>query len=588
MARQRAGVSSFWASTRLTALRPQLAGRAPRFSENQLFALLAVAVGVSGGLAAVGFHELIEFLAHDVFGELNDALGGLGRASVVPALVIGALLVGPMVTTWASEAKGHGVPEVIEAVAVRGGRIRPRVPVVKAIASAITISSGGSAGREGPIVQIGSAIGSLVARPFKMSDRRRRTYVAAGAAAGVAAIFNAPLAGVFFALEVILRSFTARGFSTVVISAVTANAVWRVLVNDDPVLTAEVYQLEEPVELLFYALLGVAAAVVALLFVWVLYLIEDWFEASPIKPALRPAVGALAVGAVGIASIDLLGAGLEGIDKALAGEFATSTLMLLILGKMLATSLTLGSGGSGGVFSPSLLIGALLGATFGDVIVELFPESSAPAGAYAVVGMAAVFAAAAQAPMSSIFIVFEMTSDFGLIMPLMLACAASTVVYTAVNRNSIYMEKIRRKHVSIDETLEPSLMSTVPLSRAAEAKYVSMFPSRNTADAHRIMRDSRENFVVVVTPDRAFKGVVWLSDLDPQAEPQLLRDVMDDDHPVGRPDALLEHGMQLIEDGAAVIPIVDWNERLLGIATRESIIRAYEAAQGDPLLGSQD
>ncbi len=377
MARFRAGLDNLRSLRRNGARAGRAPGsgspsrrRAARPSENQLFAVLAIAVGVGGGLSAVGFHELIEFLNEDVFGRLNDSLDGLGRASVVPALVIGALLVGPMVTRWASEAKGHGVPEVIEAVAVRGGRIRPRVPVVKAVASAITISSGGSAGREGPIVQIGSAIGSLIARPFKMSDRRRRTYVAAGAAAGVAAIFNAPLAGVFFALEVILRSFTARGFSTVVISAVTANAVWRVLVGDDPVLTAEVYRLEEPIELVFYGLLGIAAALVALLFVWVLYVIEDWFEASPIRPELRPAVGALAVGVFGIASVDLLGAGLHGIDKALAGEFATSTLLLLVLGKMLATSLTLGSGGSGGVFSPSLLIGALLGATFGDVITR--------------------------------------------------------------------------------------------------------------------------------------------------------------------------------------------------------------------------
>lgn len=588
MAQIRAGVSNLWNHSRFTALRPGAAGRSIRFTENQMFAVLAVAVGLCGGLAAVGFHELIEILTHDVFGELNKALDGLGRGAVVPGLVIGALLVGPMVTRWASEAKGHGVPEVIEAVSVRGGRIRPRVPLVKAIASAVTISSGGSAGREGPIVQIGSAIGSLVARPFKMSDRRRRTYVAAGAAAGIAAIFNAPLAGVFFALEVILRSFTARGFSTVVISAVTANAVWRVLVNDDPVLTAEVYRLEEPVELAFYALLGIAAALVALVFVWVLYVIEDWFESSPIRPELRPAVGALAVGAIGIASVDVLGAGLDGIDKALAGQFAFSTLLLLILGKMLATSLTLGSGGSGGVFSPSLLVGALLGATFGEVITDLFPDSSAPAGAYAVVGMAAVFAAAAQAPMSSIFIVFEMTSDFGLIMPLMLACAASTVVYTAVNPNSIYMEKIRRKHVSIDESLEGSIMSSTPLSRAAEAKYISMFPDRTTSDARRLMRESREEFVLVVSPDRAFKGIVWASQLAEDDEVFVLRDVMDAEHPVGRPDALLEHGMQFVEDGAIVVPVVDWNERLLGVATKQSIIRAYEAAQGDPLLGSEE
>ncbi|MEZ5279696.1 MAG: chloride channel protein [Acidimicrobiales bacterium] len=482
------------------------------------------------------------------------------------------------------------MPEVIEAVAVRGGRIRARVPVVKAIASAITISSGGSAGREGPIVQIGSAIGSIITRPFKMSDRRRRTFVAAGAAAGIAAIFNAPLAGVFFALEVILRSFTARGFSTVVISAVTANAVWRVLVSDDPVLTSEVYALEEPVELVFYGLLGISAAIVALLFVKVLYIIEDWFEESPIRPELRPVVGALAVGAVGIASFDLLGAGLAGIDKALAGQFATSTLLLLVLGKILATSFTLGSGGSGGVFSPSLFTGALLGALFGDVITELFPGSSAPAGAYAVVGMAAVFAAAAQAPMSSIFIVFEMTSDFGLIMPLMLACAAATVVYTAVNPNSIYMEKIRRRHVTIDAPPDPSDLASIPLSHAAEAKYLSMFRTRTTNDAVRLMKESREEFALIVAPDRSYKGVVWLDDLeelDPD-QPKQLIEVADDEHPVGYPDKSLADGMALFESGVTMVPIVDWNQRLLGVATAQSVIRAYEAAKGGMLAGEQD
>jgi len=400
-------------------------------------------------------------------------------------------------------------------------------------------------------------------------------------------VFNAPLAGVFFALEVILRSFTARGFSTVVISAVTANAVWRLLVSDEPVLTAEVYRLESPEELVFYAALGVGAAVVALLFVRVLYLIEDWFEASPIRPELRPAVGALAVGAVGMASLDVLGAGLDGIDKALAGEFATGALVLLIVGKILATSLTLGSGGSGGVFSPSLLIGAVLGAAFGNVVGQVFPDAASPAGAYAVVGMAAVFAAAAQAPMSSIFIVFEMTSDFGLIMPLMLACAASTVVYTAVNADSIYMEKIRRKHVSLDERLDEAQLARVPLSRAAEAKYVSVFPTRSAVDVRRLILDGREEYALVVAPDRVLKGVVWLDDIEDAGVQggTEVRQVMDDDHPVGRPDLSLADGLVLFDDGVNVLPVVDWNERVLGVATRESVIRAYEAAQGDPLTG---
>ena len=275
----------------------QLAGI--RLTENQTFAFMAVIVGLVGGLAAVGFHYLIDFLHEEVFGRVAEWSDGLGPFKFMPGIVVGAILVGPLVTRAASEARGHGVPEVIEAVNRRGGRIRTRVASVKALASALTISSGGLAGREGPIVQIGSALGSALARSFRMSDRRRSTFVAAGAAAGIAAIFNAPLAGVFFALEVILRSFTARGFSTVVISAVTANAVWRVLVGDESVLSAEVHKLIHPTELLLYLVLGVVAAVVAVGFVKLLYFVEDQFELLPVLADLRPAIGAVAVGLMG-------------------------------------------------------------------------------------------------------------------------------------------------------------------------------------------------------------------------------------------------------------------------------------------------
>jgi len=559
-----------------------------RLSENQTFAFMAVVVGVAGGLAAVGLHHLIEFFTEDVFGRVAEWSDGLGRFRVLPPIVLGALLVGPLVTRLAPEAKGHGVPEVMEAVSKRGGRIRPRVAWVKALASAITIGSGGSAGREGPIVQIGSACGSVIARLFRMSDRRRSTFVAAGAAAGVAAVFNAPLAGVFFALEVVLRNFTARGFSTVVISAVTANAVWRVLVGDESVLTAEVYKLEDPIELVFYAGLGITAAFVAVGFVRILYLVEDWFDTSKIVADLRPAIGALAVGVLGAISIDLLGSGLAGIDKALAGEFAVRTLLLLIVGKMLATALTLGSGSSGGIFSPSLFLGALLGSAYGEAVNHFFPDTSAPVGAYAVVGMAAVFAAAAQAPMSSIFIVFEMTNDFGLIMPLMLSCAAATVVYSALKRDSIYEVKLRRKAALGGPALSEDLMRNVPLLRAAEAKYVASIENRTVSQALEIMERAREELMLVISHDRALRGVLYLEDAvaaaaaDPDAS---LASALRPDHPLGVPDDTLEDGMQKLEDANTnLLPVVDWNNRVLGVANRFAIIRAYEAER-DKLAG---
>jgi CIC family chloride channel protein len=559
----------------------QLAGI--RLTENQTFAFMALIVGLVGGLAAVGFHYLIDYLHDEVFGRIANWSDGLGPFKFMPGIVLGGLLVGPLVTRAASEARGHGVPEVMEAVNRRGGRIRTRVASVKAIASALTIGSGGSAGREGPIVQIGSALGSTLARSFRMSDRRRSTFVAAGAAAGIAAIFNAPLAGVFFALEVILRSFTARGFSTVVISAVAANAVWRVLVGDESVLTAEVHQLIHPSELVLYAVLGIVAAIVAVGFVRLLYFVEDRFDALPVLADLRPAIGAITVGVLGAISIDLLGSGLSGIDKALAGEFAFRFLLFLVVGKMLATALTLGSGGSGGIFSPSLFIGALLGSAYGEVVNQLFPDSTAPAGAYAVVGMAAVFAAAAQAPMSSIFIVFEMTNDFGLIMPLMAACAAATVAYTAVKKDSIYEVKLRRKDaLGFQTSGDGQLMSQVPLVGAAEAKYAATQKTASLRQAIEIMKRGREEMLLVVSADRALQGVAYLKDAETKLEETpdaMVSEILREDHPVAHPGATLEEGMQMLENGNTdLLPVLDWNDRVLGVANRVSIVKAHDNA----------
>jgi len=559
----------------------QLAGI--RLTENQTFAFMALIVGLVGGLAAVGFHYLIEYLHEEVFGRIADWSNDLGPFKFMPGIVLGGLLVGPLVTRAASEARGHGVPEVMEAVNRRGGRIRTRVASVKAVASALTIGSGGSAGREGPIVQIGSALGSTLARAFRMSDRRRSTFVAAGAAAGIAAIFNAPLAGVFFALEVILRSFTARGFSTVVISAVAANAVWRVLVGDESVLTAEVHQLIHPSELVLYAVLGIVAAVVAVGFVRLLYFVEDRFDALPVLADLRPAIGAITVGILGAISIDLLGSGLGGIDKALAGEFAFRFLLFLVVGKMLATALTLGSGGSGGIFSPSLFIGALLGSAYGEIVNQLFPDSTAPAGAYAVVGMAAVFAAAAQAPMSSIFIVFEMTNDFGLIMPLMAACAAATVAYTAIKKDSIYEVKLRRKDALGFQRLgDDQLMSQVALVGAAEAKYAATQKTASLRQAVEIMKRGREEMLLVVSADRALQGVAHLKDAETkfeEAPDAKVSEILREDHPVAHPGATLEEGMQMLENGNTdLLPVLDWNDRVLGVANRVSIVKAHDNA----------
>lgn len=551
-----------------------------RFSESNLLVLLAVVIGVAVGLTAVGLERLL-VVTREAFFWTADRFAFLGDYRIAVAPVLGALVAGPLVYRLAREAKGHGVPEVMEAVALRGGRIRPRVAIVKTAASALTIGSGGSAGREGPIVQIGATIGSTIGQAFRMSERRMRTLVAAGAAAGIAAAFNAPLAGVFFALEVILQRFTARGFATVVLSAVTASVVWRAFFGNAPVFAVPFYSLRHPVELAFYFVLGVLAAVVAVAFVKVLYWLEDRFDALRMPGDLKPALGAIVTGLLGVWSILVLGSGIEGTNMALSGELAVGMLLLLLVAKVVATSFTLGSGGSGGVFSPSLFVGAMLGGAFGHVLHQIFPNATATEGAYALVGMGAVFAAAAQAPMTSILIIFEMTNDFRIMVPLMLAVVTATIAYQLLTRDSIYMAKLRRRGVELQQGRELHLLETLPVSQAVDREpEVLKLPASMEEAATQLERADHD--IVLVTPTgRKLLGAIYpqtlraaLEEGSEDVDAVVMRDVPT----VTLRDTLDTALRRLTLQDLEALPVVDGEGRIVGVATREAIMRAYRNA----------
>ncbi|MQA00158.1 MAG: hypothetical protein GEU80_12675 [Dehalococcoidia bacterium] len=325
--------------------------------------VVASVVGLAAGLGAVGFALLIDGI-HWFFVDLvvNDLLGMLPGWRIMLAPVLGMILVGPITQIFAPEAKGHGVPEVMLAVETRGGRIRPRVAVAKSIASALTIGSGGSVGKEGPIVQIGSAFGSTVGQALRLTEENTKLLVAAGAAGGIAATFNAPIAGVFFALEVILRRFNTRNFSVVVLASVVATATAVLIRGDEPAIPIPAYRLEHAAEIPLYAMLGVVCALVAVAFIHTLYWAEDRFAELPYPPQIwMPIVGGLGVGALALIDPAVLGLGEEAVDTALQGETAVQTMSLLVILKLAATSITIGSGGSGGVFRPSLFLGAMVG-----------------------------------------------------------------------------------------------------------------------------------------------------------------------------------------------------------------------------------
>lgn len=559
-------------------------------SERAVIITTSALVGIGAGFGAVIFRWLIGFFKEIAFGGGKAALSFMGSFYVVLIPAIGGLVVGPLVFYFAREAKGHGVPEVMEAVALKGGRIRPIVAVIKALASSVCIGTGGSVGREGPIVQIGSALGSTLGQLLRLPGEGTRILVACGAAGGVAATFNVPIAGVIFALEVILREFSARYFSMVVIASVTASQVGRVFLGDYPAFQVPTYSLVSPWELFFYAILGVLAAFVASGFIFSLYWLEDVFDSWKFPDYLKPAIGGLGVGLIGLYTLDVFGVGYETIERALHSEMTTAFMIALLVAKLFATSLTLGSGGSGGVFAPSLFMGAVLGGSFGNFVHGWMPTLTAVPGAYALVGMAAVFAGAARAPITAIIILFEMTQDYRIILPLMLATVVSTMVSARLRRESIYTLKLMRRGVEIRPRRSQNLMRSIQVDEsmtpASELRTVTLDTSFEALA--KMFQITHSHGFAVLDERGEICGIVAISDLERSLKrgpaTGTVRDICTTELITAFPDESLEEVIRRIgSHDIGRMPVVERMQpgRLLGMVQRADVIRAYTHALMD-------
>jgi CIC family chloride channel protein len=414
-----------------------------RISETAWLFLLASVAGLLAGLGSIVFHYLIAAIQWLAFGSASvegplDAVSraGFSSARLLLAPAVGGLVVGPLIHFFAREAKGHGVPAVVRSVHERGGRISPAIALVKTIASAVTLGSGGSLGREGPVVQIGASIGSGVGQLLGVTPKQLKMLAAAGAAAGLAAIFNAPLGGAFFALEVIVGSFAMEAFGPIVVASVSATLVSRAILGDHPVIAVASYELEHVHELLVYVALGLACGGVAVLFTRGIALATAAFERVPTPEWMKPAIGGAAVGFIALdLTPRILGNGYETVDAIMSHRPIETLLLVLIAAKLVATCLTLGSGGSGGVFGPTLFLGAVLGALIGKTAGFVLPV--APPAAYALVGMAALVAGATHAPVSMVLMVFEMSDNYRIVLPLLIATSISSAVARRLYRESV-------------------------------------------------------------------------------------------------------------------------------------------------------
>lgn len=553
-----------------------------RSSEMVTGLILAIVVGVASGLGAVIFRWLINSFQSFFLEGGSHVLGFLGDYYIILIPAAGGLMVGLLVYYFAREAKGHGVPEVMEAVALRGGRIRPRVALVKILASSICIGSGGSVGREGPIVQIGSTVGSTIGQWLKLPDETVRVMVACGAAGGIAATFNAPIAGVLFALEVILGRVVTRRFGYVVISAVVADFIAQAFLGNTRAFSPPAFGLVSTWEFAFYVVLGILAALVAQAFTRLLYWAEDRFDSLKFPEYLKPVLGGFAVGAIGLYSLDLLGVGYEGISRALSGEMTLWLLLAFLVLKLLATSITLGSGGSGGVFAPSLFIGAMLGTAVGSVFGTLFPGITAQPGAYGVVGMAAVFSGAARAPFSAILIIFEMTGNYDIILPLMTSVVISTLLSRAMRRENIYTLKLLRRGVDLEQEELGDVLRTTTVKEAMTKDYPSLPDTTTVNQLIKAFQKTGHHGFPVLDEKGNLIGVITETDIARHLETisaenkPTAGDIVTRNPFVAYPDQTLDRLLEAIEESEARIPVISReNQQLLGVVGRHELISTY-------------
>jgi CIC family chloride channel protein len=557
------------------------------------FLAIALLIGVAVGLGAAALVYALDGVEYlrDLF--IEDGLDG-ARWGLLVTVPLGILLAWVIARKWAPEVAGDGVPEVSAALVVRGGYLSTRSIPLKIIATALTLGGGGSAGREGPIVHIGGAIGSSIARHTGLGEDKVRSLLAAGAAAGIGASFNAPIAGMLFALEVILGSFAVKHMSAVVLASVSAAVTLRSIVPKDEILGAALYSLNDPRELILYAGLSVVAVAAAYLFLRLLDLSEGFARDRLPKPWLRPITLGLAVAGLAMWEPRLLGTGQRFLGELLTiqdiGEqfsvdlFAVRVLFLLALAKIVATSLTIAAGGSGGAFLPSLFIGATLGTGYAQMVSKVWTVSDIRPGAFAVVGMATVFAAVARAPLTAILIVFEVTgaNDYGLVLPLMLSATVASFVADRVHPESVYTMALARRGIKLVRAGEVDILDTVRVGDVMFAMGIELAPTTPIGDAARVMNERRFHGIPVVEKGRLV-GIITITDLIKTGPTGIVADAMTSRPVTVTPSTRVSDALaRMASLGVGRLPVVDDADpsRLVGMFRREEAVKAYHLALG--------
>lgn len=543
----------------------------------------AIVVGLATGLLVMVFKTAFEWLTEHFFVE------NMVWYLVIGLPVLAGLLVGAINKYLLPKEELHGTAAVMRSVAISGGRLPYAWLPLKTIAAIVSIAGGASVGPEDPSVVIGSNIGSMFSKLFRLSEERMRTMVAAGAASAIAAAFNAPIAGVFFTFEIIIGELSGARAGLILIAAVSSSAFTQFWYGESPAFFVPKYDLGSFWELPLYLLLGLVAGGIGALYVKLLYKSHDIFHDLKWEPILKTAFAGLLVGLVGLAipngiGMRVMGVGYESIGEALNPDTATQLTLLvmitLMLGKLLLTPLSIGGGFVGGVFAPSLFIGAMLGGAFGYIADFLFPGLGITPSAFALVGMAALLVGAVHAPLTSILLLFELTNDYRIILPVMLASAGALLITQLIQPDSVYHHGLARHGLRLDRGRDVEVMSAVTVGEAMKKDYPVLREEMSLDDAADFLEETRHHGLAVVNGDGDLIGILTIQDID-KAKGDKVGDAMTVDTEIAFDDESLSTALKrMSRRDIGRLPVVNRSapRKLIGMLRRADLITAYDLA----------
>jgi CIC family chloride channel protein len=560
---------------------------------------IAVLIGVVSGVGAIVFDQAIIFVSKLLLGGVVGYYPPtpFGEGSIMPTAILspyllpivtmlGGLLSGILVFGLAPEAEGHGTDAAIEAFHRKKGDIRSRIPIVKMVASAITIGSGGSAGREGPTAQIGAGFGSFIGKRLHLSLHDRRIALAVGIGAGIGAIFKCPFGGAILAAEILYTAdFEVDALFPGFIASTVGYSIFGLVNGWTPIFgTTNFGFFQDPLNLPFFALLGLACGLVGIAYVLCFYGTRDLFKRFNIPNYIKPAIGGLAVGLIGLFFPQVLGVGYGWLQIVMDGNFAVLPLVMLpvIIGlKIVATSLTIGSGGSGGVFGPALVIGGMLGALLWGVLSWLLPNSNLNVAVFVIVGMMAFFGGIGKVPVAVILMASEMTGSYTLLVPSMIAVA---IAYVITTRHTIYRSQVgsRSESPAHREEFTIPLLEQIYVQDAMNKTVTTLYPEQLVSEAAEVMKKKKIHGIPIINHQDELIGILAIRDILELAidlrSKTTVGSIMTKDLIVTYPDESLSDVMEKITgEEVGRLPVVERlnQKRLLGIITRQDIWRVY-------------